>query len=118
MPIGESDLGIEDNNPELEIIAVKIGNKICGTYKGLGGTFSSFTYCCLDKKVLPGFYGEEIIAEAVLQDKSILLRLSKKYGHDDLIEVMDIALLNIGALPCVAGMAEYFIEVTLNNKEG
>jgi hypothetical protein len=33
------------------------------------------------------------------------------------MEVMDIALLNIGALPKAEGKAEYFIEVKLNKKE-
>jgi hypothetical protein len=111
-------LVVNENDPTLEIIAVKIGNKICGTYKGLSGTFASFTYCCLKKKSLPGFYDEGIITEAELKDKCILLRLSGKHLHDELTEVMDIALLNIGALPCVEGKAECFIEVTLNIKEG
>lgn len=109
---------VNKSDPALEIIVVKIGNNLCGTYKGLSGTFASFIYCCLDKKVLPGFYGEEIITEAVLQDKSILLRLSGKYTHDNLTEIMDIALMNIGALPCATDNAECFIEVILNNKEG
>ncbi|MEN6317980.1 MAG: hypothetical protein ABFD82_04390 [Syntrophaceae bacterium] len=111
-------MAVNENNPELEIIAVKIGNTICGTYKGLGGTFASFIYCCLDKKVLPGFHDKGIIAEAELKDKSILLRLSGKRLYDELMEVMDIALLNIGALPHAVGKAECFIEVKLNNKEG
>ena len=111
MLIGESDLAVNENNPGLEIIAVKIGKKVCGTYKGLSGTFASFIYSCLDKKVLPGFYDKGIIAEAEVKDKSILLCLSGKHVHDELMEVMDIALLNIGALPHAVGKAECFIEV-------
>jgi hypothetical protein len=111
-------LAVNENDPALEIIAVTIGNKICGTYKGLSGTFASFVYCCLDKKVLPGFHDESIIVEAKRKDKRIVLNLSKAHLHNELMEIMDIAILNIGALPHTAGNAGFFIEVILNNKEG
>ena len=110
MVIHENDLG-------LEIISVKIDNKVRGTYEGLGGTFASFVYCCLDKKVLPGFHKAGLIAEAELKDGGLMLTLSGKHNAIKLMEVMDIALLNIGALPKAGGKAEWFIEVQLSKKE-
>lgn len=104
MVIRENDLG-------LEIISVKIDNKVRGTYEGLGGTFASFVYCCLDKKALPGFHEAGLIGEAELKDGGLLLTLSGKHNALKLMEVMDIALLNIGALPKAGGEAEWFIEV-------
>ena len=106
-----------ENDPGLEIIAVRIENEVRGTYEGLGGTFASFVYCCLDKKVLPGFHEVGFIAEAELKDGGLLLTLSGKHNALKLIEVMDIALLNIGALPKAGGKAEWFIEVKLSKKE-
>ena len=47
-----------ENDAGLEIIAVKIGREVRGSYSGLGGTFASFVYCCLDKKVHTGFSGK------------------------------------------------------------
>ncbi len=108
---------IHKNDLELEIISVKIDNKVRGTYEGLGGTFASFLYCCLDKKVLPGFHEAGLIAGAELKDRGLLLVLSGKQDEITLMEVMDIALLNIGALPKAGGKAEWFIEVKLSKKE-
>ena len=105
---------VNENEPGLEIIAVRIENEVQGTYEGLGGTFASFVYCCLDKKVIPGFHDEGLIAEAEMKDGGLRFVLSRKHTVIELMEVMDIALLNIGALPKAGGKAEWFIEVESN----
>ncbi len=48
----------------LEVIGVKIGSKTPAIYKGLGGTFASFTDSCLRKQTLPGFHETGLIAGA------------------------------------------------------
>jgi len=111
-------LVVSENDPGLEIIAVRIENEVRGTYEGLGGTFASFVYCCLDKKVMPGFHEAGLIAKAELKDGGLMLVLSGAHNAIELMEVMDIALLNIGARPKAGGnKAEWFIEVKLNTKE-
>jgi hypothetical protein len=71
--------------------------------------------CCLRKKALPGFHEKGIIAEAELKNKTLSLRLSGKRTQDELMEVMDIALQNIGAYPDKGGNATFFIEVKSEN---
>jgi hypothetical protein len=100
-----------ENDPGLEIIAVKIKNRIRGNYEGLAGTFASFVYCCLDKKAMPGFHEEGLIAEAELKDGGLLLVLSGKSTETELMEVMDIALPNIGAFPGAGARVKYIIDV-------
>ena len=99
----------------MEIIGVKIGGRVYGTYQGLGGTFATFVDCCLRKKALPGFNEKGLIAEAELKNKTLSLRLSGKRTQDELMEVMDIALQNIGAYPDKGGNAAFFIEVKSEN---
>ncbi|MEN6317820.1 MAG: hypothetical protein ABFD82_03545 [Syntrophaceae bacterium] len=111
MLIGESDLIVSENDPELEIIAVKIGNEVLGTFEGLGGTFASFVYCCLEKKLIPGFHDEDFIAEAELKEAGLLLVLSGRHTKTELVKIMDIALLNVGAFPRSGAEAEYVIDV-------
>ena len=106
---------LKENEPVLEVIAVKIGNNIRGAYKGLGGTFASFVDSCLRKEALPGFYEKGLIAEAELKNKTLSLRLSGKRTQDELMEIMDIALQNIGAYPDKGGNATFFIEVKSEN---
>lgn len=108
---------VRENDPGLEIIAVRIENEVRGTYEGLGGTFASFVYCCLDKKVIPGFHEAGLIWEAELKDGILLLVLLGQYTASELMEIMDIALLNTGALPKAGATAERFIEVKLSKKE-
>lgn len=95
----------------LEVISVKIGSRAPATYKGLGGTFASFTDSCLRKQVLPGFHEKGLIAEAELKEAGLVLRLSGKRSATKLREVMDIALLNTGAYPDKGGTAGFFIDV-------
>ena len=95
----------------LEVISVKIGSKTPAIYKGLGGTFASFTDSCLRKQTLPGFHEKGLIAEAEPKDAGIVLCLSGKRNATQLREVMEIALLNTGAYPDSSGKAQYFIEV-------
>ena len=106
---------LKENETGLEIIGVKIGDRVYGTYQGLGGTFATFVDCCLRKKALPGFNEKGIIAEAELNNKALSLSLSGKHTRDELTEVMDIALQNIGACPDKGGNAAFFIEVKSEN---
>jgi hypothetical protein len=108
---GGSLLVLKEDEPVLEVIAVKIESSIRGTYKGLGGTFASFVDSCLRKKALPGFYEKGLIAEAKRKDKNLSLCLSGKRPEEELMEVMEIALHNIGAYPDKGGNADFFIEV-------
>jgi hypothetical protein len=103
-------LGLE-NDPGLEAIAVKIGREVRGSYSGLGGTFASFVYCCLDKKVMPGFHEKGLIAEAKPKEGGMLLVLSGKRSETELMEIMDIAFENIGAFPGEQAGAKYIIDV-------
>jgi hypothetical protein len=95
----------------LEVIAVKIGGKVCGTYQGLAGTFAGFADGCLRKKALPGFHQKDLLVEAERKDKSLGLLLPGKLTPTELMEILDIALLNMVAFPDTEGEAEYFIEV-------
>lgn len=95
----------------LEVISVKIGSKAPGTYKGLGGTFASFTDSCLRKQTLPGFHEKGLIAEADPKEAGLVLCLSGKHSETKLKEVMDIALFNTGAYPDAGGKAGFFIDV-------
>ena len=99
-----------ENDAGLEIIAVKIGREMRGSYISLGGTFASFGYCCLDKKFIPGFQEKGLIAEAKLAEGGMLLVLSGKRSETELMGIMDIALENIGAFPG-AGKAKYIVDV-------
>jgi hypothetical protein len=100
-----------ENDPGLEIIAVKIGREVRGSYRGLGGTFASFAYCCLDKKAIPGFHEKGLIDKAELKEGLLLLVLSGKRTETELMKIMDIALENIGAFPAVGAEAKYMIDV-------
>ena len=100
-----------ENDPGLEIIAVKIGREVRESYQGLSGTFASFVYCCLDKKVMPGFHEKSLIAEAKLKEGGMLLVLSGKRSETELMEFMDIAFENIGAFPGEQAGAKYIIDV-------
>jgi hypothetical protein len=100
-----------ENDPGLEIIAVKIGREVRESYQGLSGTFASFVYCCLDKKIVPGFHKKGLIAEAKLKEGGMLLVLSGKKTETELNEIMDIALENIGAFPGADAGAKYIIDV-------
>ena len=95
----------------MEVISVKIGKGIPATYKGLGGTFASFTDSCLRKQALPGFHEKGLIVETIPKEKGLFLRLSGKRSEKKLKEVMDIALINAGAYPDKGGKAGYFIDV-------
>ena len=100
-----------ENDPGLEIVAVKIGREVRGSYRGLEGTFASLAYSCLDKKAIPGFHEKGLIAEAELKEGGMLLVLSGKRTDSELMEIMDIALENIGAFPGVRAGAKYTIDV-------
>lgn len=100
-----------ENDAGLETITVKTGREVRGSYSGLGGTFASFAYSCLDKKAIPGFYEKGLIAEAEIKEGGMLLVLSGKRTESELREIMDIALENIGAFPGVEAGAKYIIDV-------
>ena len=100
-----------ENDPGLETIAVKIGREARRSYRGLGGTFASFVYCCLEKKIIPGFHEKGLIDKAELKKGGLLLVLSGKRAETELMEVIDIALENIGAFPGIGAKAKYIIDV-------
>ena len=108
-------MSFKENNTELEIIAVKIGNRSPRNYEGLAGTFASFAYCCLEKKMMPGFHEAGLIEKADLEDGGLMLILSGKYTENELMEVMDIAMPNIGAFPGAVARAKYVINVKSKN---
>jgi len=94
----------------MEIIEVKIG-KSGSIYTGLEGTFANIVECCLRKKRLPGFHGQEIIADAKLEDRSLTLTLSGKLTTAKMKAIMEIAMPNIGAYPDKGDNASFFIGV-------
>jgi hypothetical protein len=102
------------NKSGLEIIAVKIDGEVCRTYEGLPGTFAGFAYCCLDKKVLPGFYEKGLVRDAELRDGKLFLTLSGNHSQEELIETLDISLLNMIAFPHTGSKAKFFIEAKSN----
>ncbi len=60
---------------------------------------------------MPGFHEKGLIAEAELKEGGMLLVLSGKRTDSELMEIMDIALENIGAFPGVRAGAKYIIDV-------
>ena len=95
----------------MEMIAVKSGKNSRGTYTGLVGTFAAIVECCLRKKVLPGFHKKGLIADVTLKDKTLMLTLSGKLTGAELSEMMEIAMLNIGAYPDTGSGADFLIDV-------
>jgi hypothetical protein len=95
----------------MEMIEVKSGKSGRGTYTGLVGTFATIVECCLRKKVLPGFHKKGLIADAKLKDKTLTLTLSGKLTGAKLTEMMEIAMLNIGAYPDTGSRADFLIDV-------
>lgn len=104
------------NKSGLEIIAVVIDGEVCRSYEGLPGTFAGFAYCCVDKKVLPGFYEGGLVKNAEKTDRKLSLLLSGNHSQAELTEMLDIALLNMVAFPHVGSEADYFIESESNKK--
>ena len=94
----------------VEMIAVKIDGKVRGTYQGLSGTFAGFAYNCLEKKALPGFYEEGLIRSAELQDRTLVLSVAGNHSQKKLLEMMDIALMNMVAFPHPGSKAVFVIE--------
>jgi hypothetical protein len=103
------------DDPVLEIISVKIGKNVGRSYKGFGGTFVSLVDCCTRKKALPGLYEEGLITGAELKEKVLLLSLSEQRLEDEISDIMDIALRNLGAFPSSEGKAGFFVEVNYDN---
>jgi len=99
-----------------EGIAVKIGEKVVGTYQGLGGTFVTFVDCCLRKKTIAGFHQKGLIAGAAVKGRTLSLTLSGNHTRPKLIEIMDIALQNIGAYPYEGVDAAFNIWVKSDHK--
>jgi len=95
----------------MEFIEVKSGRSARSIYTGLDGTFANIVECCLRKKALPGFHEKGLIADAKLKDKTLTLTLSGKRTGAKLMEVMGIAMPNIGAYPDKGDKASFFIGV-------
>ncbi len=102
---------LTSNERGVEIIAVSVDGRAWRNYEGLAGTFAGFADSCLRHKALPGYYRTGITVEAELKGRSIRLVLPGKRTPAELMEIMDIALLNIVAFPCTEEEAECFIEV-------
>ena len=100
----------------MEIIAVRVDGEICRTYHGYLGTFAGFTYCCVDKKVLPGFVKKSLVKQATLNNRKLELVLSGKRTQEELTEILDAALLNMVAFPHEGSEAQFFIEAKSNKK--
>ena len=101
----------KSNERGVEVIAVSIDGKACGNYEGLAGTFAGFADSCIRHKTLPGYYRTGLTAEAELKGRRLQFVLFGKRTPVELMEIIDIALLNIVAFPCAEGEAECFIEV-------
>lgn len=101
----------KSNERGVEIIAVSIDGKAGGTYEGLAGTFAGFADSCLRMKTLPGFYRTDLTVEGELKGRRLRLALPGTRTPAELMEIIDTALLNIGAFPCTEGKADCFIEV-------
>ncbi len=106
----------KDYSAAFEGITVKIGDKDCGTYQGLGGTFATFVDCCLRKKTLAGFYQKGLLSGAAVKGNTLTLTLSGNHTRPKLMEIMDIALQNVGAYPHKGVKTEYSIGVKSENK--
>lgn len=99
-----------------EGIAVKIGDKVIGTYQGLGGTFATFVDCCLRKKTLAGFHEKGLLSRASVKENALTLTLSGNHTRPKLVEIMDIALQNVGAYPHKGVETAYSIGVKTEDK--
>jgi hypothetical protein len=113
---GGTTLISNEYDTAFEGIAVKIGDKVIGTYQGLGGTFASFVDCCLRKKVLAGFHEKGFLSGAAVKGKTLTLTLSGNHTRPKLMEILDIALQNVGAYPHEGVNTEYSIGVKSGNK--
>ena len=103
-----------DFNPDhsiLEIISVKIGENVGRSYQSFGGTFVSLVDCCTRKRALPGLYEEGLITGAELKERALLLSLSGERRETEVLDIMDIALRNLGAFPSSEGKAGFFVEI-------
>jgi len=94
----------------VEIIAVIIDGEVCQTYQGLSGTFAGMVYNCVDKKVLPGFFWDGLVRQAEFKDRKLFLSLTGNHSREELLEILDIALLNMVAFPHPGSEAVFFIE--------
>jgi hypothetical protein len=100
----------------MEIIAVRVDGEICRTYHGYLGTFAGFSYCCIDKKVLPGFFQKTLVKKATLGDRKLELVLSGKRTQEELVNILNEAILNMVAFPHEGSEAQFFIEAKSNKK--
>jgi hypothetical protein len=114
--IGGTTLVSNEYDTAFEGIAVKIGDKVIGTYQGLGGTFATFVDCCLRKKTLAGFHQKGLLSRAAVKDKTLTLTLSGNHSRPKRIEIMDIALQNVGAYPHKGVDTAFIIGVKSENK--
>ena len=95
----------------MEIIEVKVGKSARSIFTGLEGTFANIVECCLRKRALPGFHEKGLIADATLKDRTLSLVLAGKRTGPKLVEMMEIAMPNIGAYPDKGDKASFFIGV-------
>ncbi len=96
---------------KLDVIAIKIGGKVRGTYTGLRGTFATLAYNSIEKKALPGLHDSDLVVGAEQEKKTLSLTLSGHRTEDALMDMMDIALRNASAFPAEAGRAHFSITI-------
>ena len=113
---GGTTLASNGYDTAFEGIALKIGDKVIGTYQGLGGTFATFVDFCLRKKMLAGFHQKGLLSRAAVKDKTLTLTLSGNHTRPKLMEIMDIALQNVGAYPHKGVDTAYSIGVKTEDK--
>ncbi len=98
----------------VEMIAISMDGKVHRVYQGLSGTFAGLSYCCVDKRMLPGFFEKDLVAEAALKDRKLSLSLSGHLSRSELLEILETALLNMVAFPLPGSKADFFIEAKSN----
>lgn len=99
------------NETAFEIIKVRIRHKASRNYQGFGGTFASLVDSCVRKRALPGIYQDGLVSGAEVKENTLLVMLSGRRAERAVLDIMDIALRNIGAFPGAEGRADFFVEV-------
>lgn len=94
-----------------EIIEIRIGQSLRRNFKGYKGTFATLVYNSMEKKALPGFHEEGLVAGAEKENETLSLTLSGDHPDEVLMEIMNIALRNVSAFPQEGGEAHFSITI-------
>jgi hypothetical protein len=95
----------------MEIIRVVICSDKSNYYSGFKGSFDTLADSCLRKKSLPGLYQKDLIRQAAVDDRGLVLSLKTGLTDDDIAEIMDVALKNTGTFPAQEKIAEFSVFV-------